>query len=67
LLREYECHARVSVDLDAEREGDRRMHHETVRDPVQRYVFWRYDEFRVCYPNPDDALARRLEMVRLNV
>jgi transposase len=43
-----------------------RLHHETVRDLVQRYFFWRYEEFRLCYPVPDDAIARRLEMVRLD-
>jgi transposase len=42
-----------------------RLHHETVRDLLQRYFFWRYDEFRLPYPVPEDPLARRLEMVRL--
>lgn len=44
-----------------------RLHHATATALLERYFFWRYAEFRdhVRYPVPADAVARRLEMVRL--
>lgn len=43
------------------------LHHETVKALLDRYFFWRHDEFRrlVRYPIPPTNEEKRLEMVRL--
>lgn len=43
------------------------LHHETVKALLDRYFFWRHDEFRrlVRYPVPATIEEKRLEMVRL--
>ena len=44
------------------------LHHQTVKSLLERYFFWRYDEFQkqIHYPVPDDPQALRLEIVRLD-
>ena len=43
------------------------LHHETVKTLLERYFFWRHDEFRrlVRYPIPSAPEEKRLEMVKL--
>lgn len=43
------------------------LHHETVKALLDRYFFWRHDEFRrlVRYPIPPTNEEKRLEMARL--
>lgn len=43
------------------------LHHETVKVLLERYFFWRHDEFRrlVRYPIPATIEDKRLEMARL--
>ena len=43
------------------------LHHETVKALLERYFFWRHEEFNrlVTYPIPADIVERRLEIVKL--
>lgn len=43
------------------------LHHETVKALLERYFFWRHDEFRrlVRYPIPPTIEEKRLEIARL--
>lgn len=43
------------------------LHHETVKALLERYFFWRHDEFNrlVTYPIPADQVEKRLEIVKL--
>jgi len=43
------------------------LHHETVKALLDRYFFWRHDEFSrlLTYPIPADPVEKRLEIVKL--
>jgi len=43
------------------------LHHETVKSLLERYFFWRHDEFNrlITYPIPADIVEKRLEIVKL--
>lgn len=45
-----------------------KIHNETVKSLLERYFFWRYEDFRklIQYPIPIDLQAKRLEMVKLH-
>lgn len=42
-----------------------RLHHETVRDLLNRFYLWRYERFRLEYPRLEEPAALRLQMVDL--
>jgi transposase len=42
-----------------------RIHHETVKALLERYVFWRHEEFRIAWPIPAGPEGIRLEIVKL--
>jgi transposase len=41
------------------------IHHETVKVLLERYVFWRHEEFRIAWPIPVGPEGIRLEIVKL--
>jgi len=42
-----------------------RTHHETVEALLERYFFWRHEEFRIAWPIPAGPEGMRLEIVKL--
>lgn len=67
----YKCCAPKASDLELARVisnvTGHHLHNETVKSLLERYFFWRYEEFQelVKYPIPQLAQLRRLEMLKL--